>query len=135
MLNHIWIRTGICGDVVIVTHNTTINLTCRVPSDLRVPRWFTNGTEVATTGDRYSVSTSNVVDKTATLTINGNLTRETVKVYCEVLTTERRFVHMHNTTLIFQGWLHSFLWQRFLQQCIINQTRQNTDIHRSPSLT
>ena len=109
MLNHVLIRTGVCGDVVIVTHNTTINLTC-IASGHRTPGWLANGTEVATTGDRYSVRTSNGVDKTATLTINGNLTCETVKVYCEVYsTTEQRFVRMHNTTLIFQGWLQSFL--------------------------
>ena len=97
--------TGVCGDVVIVTHNTTINLTCRVPSDLRVPDWYANGTEVLTTGDRYIVSTSNGMDNTATLTINGNLTRETVNVSCEIYnTTEQSHVHMHNTTLRFQGW-------------------------------
>ena len=88
---------------MIVTHNTTINLTCRVPSDVRAPGWFANGTEVTTTGDRYRVSTSSGVDKTAVLTINGNLTCETVNVYCEVITTERQFVHMHNTTLRFEG--------------------------------
>ena len=96
MLNHVWIRTGVCGDVVIVTHNTTINLTCRVPRDLRVPDWFVNRTQVVTTGDRYSVSTRNGVDNTATLTINGNLTRETVNVYCEVHnTTEQRRICSH----------------------------------------
>ena len=58
---------------MIVTHNTTINLTCTT-SGHRTPGWFANGTEVATTGDRYSVSVSNGVDKTAILTINGNLT-------------------------------------------------------------
>ena len=106
MLNHVWIRAGICGDVVIVTHNTTINLTCRVPSDLnRAPDWYANRKEVTTTGDRYRVSTSNGVDNTATLTINGNRTRETVNVSCEIYnTTERRHVRMHNTTLRFQGW-------------------------------
>ena len=103
------IRTGICGDVVTVTHNATINLACIV-SGHRTPYWYVNETVVATMGDRYRVSTSNGVDKTAVLTINGNLTRETVKVYCEVYnTTEQRHVHMHNTTLRFKGWLHSFL--------------------------
>ena len=109
-LNHVWIHSGVESNVVIVTHNTTINLTCRVPSDVRVPGWYANATEVTTTGDRYSVSTRNGVYKTAILTINGNLTCETVKVYCEVYnTTEQQFVRMHNTTLIFQGWLQSFL--------------------------
>ena len=87
MLNHVWIRTGVCGDVVIVTHNTTTNLTCVTRSEVRPPNWFANGTWVPTNGDRYRVSTSNGVDKTAVLTINGNLTRETVKVYCEVYNT------------------------------------------------
>ena len=99
-----WIRTGICGDVVIITHNTTINLTCRVPSDVRVPDWYANGIQVTTTGDRYRVSTRNGADNTATLTINGNLTCETVNVSCEIYnTTERRHVHMHHTTLRFKG--------------------------------
>ena len=92
---------------MIVTHNTTINLTCTT-SGHRTPDWFANGTVVATNGDRYSVRTSNGMDKTAALTINGNLTCETVNVYCEVITTERQFVRMHNTTLIFEGWLQSF---------------------------
>ena len=72
-------------------------------SGRRTPGWYANGIEVTTLGD-----TSNGVHKTATLTINGNLTCEVVNVYCEVITTERRFVHMHNTTLRFNGWLHSF---------------------------
>ena len=94
---------------MIVAHNTTINLTCTA-SGRRTPNWFVNGTQVVTTGDRYRVSSSNGVDKTAKLTINGNLTRETVNVYCEIYnTTERRFVHMHNTALRFHGWLHSFI--------------------------
>ena len=94
---------------MIVTHNTTINLTCTA-SGRRTPDWFVNETVVLTRGDRYRVSTSNGVGKTATLTINGNLTCETVNVYCEVYdTTEQRFVLLHNTTLRFQGWLHSFL--------------------------
>ena len=104
MLNHVWIHTGVCSNVVIVTHNTTINLTCRIPSDLRVPGWYVNGTEVTTTGDRYSVSTSNGADNTAILKINGNLTCETVNVSCEIYnTTEHRFVRMHNITLRFKG--------------------------------
>ena len=50
------------------------------------------------------------VAQTATLMINGNLTCETVNVYCEVYNiTEQRFVHMHNITLRFQGWLDSFI--------------------------
>ena len=97
-----YVYTGVCGDVVIVTHNTTISLTCTT-SGLRTPDWFLNGTEVDTTGDRYRVSTRNGVSKTITLTINGNLTCETVNVYCELITTERQFVHIHNTTLRFQG--------------------------------
>ena len=100
-------RTGVCSNVVIVAHNTTINLACFTRED-RAPGWYANGTWVLTTGDRYRLSTSNDVGHTATLTINGNLTYETVNVYCEV-TTNERFFHMHNTTLIFQGWLHSFL--------------------------
>ena len=95
---------GADSNVVIVTHNTTINLTC-VTGGTRVGSWFANGAQVPTDGDRYRVSISNGVYYTATLTINGNLTCETVNVYCEVITTERRFVHMHNTTLRFQGWL------------------------------
>ena len=118
MLNHVWIRTGVCGDVVIVTHNTTTNLTC-VTSEFRPPDWYANGTWVPSTGDRYRVSISNDVYYTATLTINGNLTCETVNVYCEVITTERQFVHMHNTTLRFQGWLHS-IWHELLQRCTVN---------------
>ena len=103
------IITGVCSNVVIVTHNTTINLTC-VTGGNRAPSWFANGTEVYTTGDRYRVSTTSGIYYTATLTINGNLTCETLNVYCEVYnTTEQRFVHMHNTTLRFKGWLHSFL--------------------------
>ena len=125
MLIDVWIRTGVCGDVVIVTHNTTINLTCTT-SGRHAPDWFLNETYVATRGDGYRVSTSNGVDKTAELTINGNLTCETVNVYCEVYnTTERQFVHMHNTTLRFQGWLHSssssVIWHGLLHQCIVNQ--------------
>ena len=95
--------TGICGFVVTIAHNTTINLTCSA-SGRRTPDWFANGTVVPTMGDRYRVSTSSNGDKTAALTINGNLTCETVNVYCEVITTERQFVHMHNTTLRFKGW-------------------------------
>ena len=88
---------------MIVACNTTISVTCTT-SDLRVPNWFANRTVVATTGDRYSVRTSNGVDITATLTVNGNLTCETVNVYCEAYRhNEQRFVHMHNTTLRFQG--------------------------------
>ena len=87
---------------MIVTHNTTINLTC-VTSGTRAGSWFANGTQVRTTGDRYRVSTTSGIYYTATLTINGNLTSETVNVYCEVITTERQFVHMHNTTLRFEG--------------------------------
>ena len=89
---------------MIVTHNTTINLTC-VTGGTSAPSWYVNGTQVRTTGDRYRVSTSSGIYYTATLTINGNLTCETLNVYCEVYnTTEQRFVHMHNTTLRFQGW-------------------------------
>ena len=88
---------------MIVTHNTTIYLTCTT-SGHRTPDWLANGTVVSTNGDRYSVRTSNGVHYTATLMINGNLTCETVNVYCEVYsTTEQRFVRMHNTTLIFEG--------------------------------
>ena len=87
---------------MIVTHNTTINLTCAAAIDRgRTPDWFVNETEVLTIGDRYKVTTS---DGVAVLMINGNLTCETMIVYCEVITTERQFVHMHNTTLRFQGW-------------------------------
>jgi len=117
-----WLHiSGVESNVVIVTHNTTINLTCTT-SGRRTPAWFVNGTQVPTNGDKYSVRTSNGVYKTAALTINGNLTCETVNVYCEVLTTERQFVHMHNTTLRFQGWLQSFFcyWHRLLHQCIVN---------------
>ena len=85
---------------MIVTHNTTIHLTCAT-SGHRTPGWFVNGTEVLTTGDRYKLTTS---DGVAVLMINGNLTCETMIVYCEVVTTERQFVHIHNTTLRFQGW-------------------------------
>ena len=113
--------TGVCGNVVTVTHNTTINLTCHTVSGRLTPFWFVNETVVDTTGDRYRMSTRNDVGKTATLTINGNLTCETVNVHCEVYnTTERQFVHMHNTTLRFQGW-SSVIWHRFLHQCIVNQ--------------
>ena len=88
-----------------VAHNTTINLTCTT-SGRHTPDWFANGTVVVTSGDKYKVETSNGRGITATLTINGNLTCETVNVSCEVyITTEQRFVHMHNTTLRFQGWL------------------------------
>ena len=101
---------------MIVTHNTTISLTCTT-SSRRTPDWFVNETVVATRGDRYRVSASNGVAQTATLTINGNLTCETVNVYCEVFnTTEGRFVRMHNTILRFQGWL-SITWHRLLHQC------------------
>ena len=92
---------------MIVTHNTTINLTC-IASGRHTPGWYANGTWVTTLGGRFRVTTSNGVHKTATLTINGNLTCEIVNVYCEVITTELRFVHMHNTTLRFNGWLQSF---------------------------
>ena len=112
LLNHFWIRTGVCSNFVVVTHNATINLTCRVTSGVRgsgPPNWYANGTWVTTTGDRYRVTTSNGVYYTSALTINGNLTFETVNIYCKFHnTTEERFVHMHNTTLRFQGWLHSF---------------------------
>ena len=111
--------TGVCGNVVIVTHNTTISLTCTT-SGPRTPHWFVNETVVDTSGDRYRVSTRNGMSKTATLTINGNLTCETVNVYCEVITTERQFVHIHNTTLRFQGW-SSVIWHGLLYQCIVNQ--------------
>ena len=103
----VWIHTGVCGNVVIVAHNTTINLTCTT-SGPRTPDWFVNGTEVDTSGDRYRVSTRNV-GRTTTLMINGNITCETANVYCEVITTERQFVYMHNTTLRFQGWLDSII--------------------------
>ena len=129
-----YVYTGVCGDVVIVTHNTTINLTCTT-SGSRPPDWFLNGRAVDTSGDRYRMSTRNDVDITATLTINGNLTCETLNVYCEVITTERQFIHMHNTTLRFQGW-SSVIWHRLLHQCIVNQLYLlHLDIHRSPSLT
>ena len=125
MLIDVWIRTGVCGNVVIVTHNMTVNLICTT-SGRRTPDWFVNETVVVTSGDRYRLSTSNDEDKTATLIMNCNLTCETVNVYCEVYNdTERQFVHMHNTTLRFQGWLDSFLlllgmhW--LLHQCIVNQ--------------
>ena len=98
----IWIFAGVGGNAVIVAHNTTTNLTCSARG--RIPRWFVNGTEVDTNGHRYKISTDSA-DKTATLTINGNLTCETANIYCEVITTEQRFAHMHNTTLRFQGWL------------------------------
>ena len=89
---------------MIVTHNTTINLTCRVFSGVRVADWYANGTVVPATGGGYRVSTSNGVHYTAVLTINGNLTCETLNVYCEIYnTTERRHVHMHSTTLRFKG--------------------------------
>ena len=102
MLNQVWIRAGVCGNVVTVTHNTTINLTC---SGSRTPDWFVNGTEIDTTGHRYKLST-NSADKTATLTINGNRTCETVNVHCEVYNmAEGQFFPIHNTTLRFQGWL------------------------------
>ena len=108
-VTHVWRTTGVCGNVVIVAHNTTINLTCTA-SGRHTPDWFVNETAVVTNGDRYRMRTSNGDDKTATLTINGNRTCETVNVYCEVYsTTEQRFVHMHNTTLRFQGSLDSFL--------------------------
>ena len=76
---------------------------------ISTPDWYVNEISVAW-GDKYRVSTSNGVGKTTTLTINGNLTCETVNAHCEVYnTTERQFVHMHNTILRFQGWLDSFL--------------------------
>ena len=126
MLNQVFgYNTGVCGNVVIVTHNTTINLTCTT-SGRRTPDWFVNETAVTDTGrDGYRVTTSNGVYKTATLMINGNRTCEALNVYCEIYnTTERQFVHMHNTTLRFQGWLHTFLLlfgMGFLHQCIVNQ--------------
>ena len=102
MLIDVWIHTGVCGNVVTVAHNTTISLTCTT-SGPRIPGWFLNGTAVPTNGDRYRVSTSIGVDQTTTLTINGSRTCETVNVYCELITTERQFIHIHNTTLRFQG--------------------------------
>ena len=116
-----WLITGVCCNVVIVACNTTINLTC-VTSEVRAPDWFVNETQVRTTGDRYRMSTSDGVYKTATLTINGNLACETLNVYCEVYsTTEHRFVHMHNTTLRFKGWSQFFFcylaWAFVLTHC------------------
>ena len=120
---------------MIVTHNTTINLTCRATSDVRALAWFANETWVSSLGDRYRVSTSDGVDKTVTLTINGNLTCETVNVYCEVITTERQFVHMHNTTLMFQGWLHSILlFGMSFRSFPSLHCELATSIHRSPTL-
>ena len=123
--SHDWLidwlyNTGVNGDVVTVAHNTTINLTCTT-SGRHTPDWFANGMVVVLSGDKYKVQTSNGRGITATLTINGNLTCETVNVYCEVYnTTEQRFVHMHNTTLRFQGW-SSVIWHGLLYQCIVNK--------------
>ena len=97
------IFTGVGGNAVTVAHNTTTTLTCSA-SGSYTPRWFVNGTEVDTNGYRYKISTDSA-DKTATLTINGNRTCETLNIYCEVITTEQRFFTTHNTTLKFQGWL------------------------------
>ena len=45
----------------------------------------------------------NGVNKTATLTIDG-VSRDTLNIHCEAYNmTERQFIPMHNTTLIFQG--------------------------------
>ena len=104
---HLFLFTGIRGDAVIVARNTTINLTCTA-SGHRKPDRFVNEIAVVTSlkeNGYTEFSTRNGVDQTATLTINGNLTCETLNVYCEVITTERQFVYMHNTTLRFQGWL------------------------------
>ena len=122
-------NTGVCGNVVTVSHNTTINLTCTTSDGRRTPGWFVNETYVDSEGDIYTVSTSTGMDKTTTLTINGNLSSETVNVYCEVITTELQFVYMHNTTLRFQGWLDSIIWQELLQQCIVNQLYLYTSWH------
>ena len=119
MLIDVWIPTGVCGNVMIVTHNTTINLACTT-TGRRTPDWYVNETVVTTNGDRYRVSTSNGVGITATLTINSNCTCETLNVYCEVITTERQFVRMHNITLRFQGWLQSFPLLLFGKSFCIN---------------
>ena len=99
-----WNITGIQSvDAVIVAHNTTINLTCTA-SGPRTPDWFVNEEEVATNGDRYRVSTSNGRDKTATLTINGNRTCDTLNIYCEIyVSVEQQFLTLYSTTLMIQG--------------------------------
>ena len=103
---------------MIVAPNTTINFACTTTLGRHIPDWFVNGTPVVTSGDRYkTVSANNGVAQTATLTINGNLTWDTLNVYCELYnSTERQFVQMHNTTLRFQGW-SSITWHGLLHQC------------------
>ena len=98
-----FIHAGTSSVDVTVANNATITVKC-VSNGVRPPDWFVNGTVVVTDGDpRYRLRTSNGVDKTATLTING-IFRNTLNIYCDVYNMmERQFIPMHNTTLIFQG--------------------------------
>ena len=95
----IWIHTG--GDAINLAHHTTIEFKCTTNGD-RTPDWFVNGSVVVTTGDSYGLRTSNGRGITATLTIDGNGTQVILNIYCEVY-EENQFVHMHRTTVIFQG--------------------------------
>ena len=96
----IWIHTG--GDAINLALHTTIEFKCTTNGS-RTPDWFVNGSAVVTTGDSYGLRTSNGKGiLTATLTIDGNDTQAILNIYCEVY-EENQFVHMHRTTVIFQG--------------------------------
>ena len=102
----IWIHTGV--DAINLALHTTIEFKCTTNGD-RTPDWFVNGNVVVPTGDSYRLRTSRTSNGrgiTATLTIDGNGTQVTLYIHCEVY-EEHHFVHVHSTTVLFQGLLQS----------------------------
>ena len=94
------------GDAINLALHTTIEFKCTTVNGDRTPDWFVNGSVVVTTGDSYRLRTSIGRGITATLTIDGNDTQVTWNIHCEVY-EEHQFVHVHSTTVMFQGLLQS----------------------------
>ena len=98
--------TGAVGNVMLtVAPDVTVKFTCTGPADLFVvePTWFVNGKTAVSYGDCYTLlRTTEGRNYTATLTINGNHTCDTLNVYCRIY-RESQALYIHNTTLTFQG--------------------------------
>ena len=95
-------NTGNGRTVLTVAHNTTVNLVCIDRDGSHNPTWLVNGTRVGTEGRCSRSSLNHGGMATATLTIDGNCTCDTLNIHCDII-EERQLVSLHNTTLTIQG--------------------------------
>ena len=97
----------VSGDAMIamvVAPGVTVKFTCTGPTDPVQPTWFVNGKIAESDGDCYKSKLTEAEGQnyTATLTINGNHTCDTLNVYCRIYSGPQA-LYLQNTTLAVQG--------------------------------